>query len=227
MRREIGPATLILGDARELTLSADGVLTDPPYGIAYRVNARPPRGFLKGRAVTETATAAVASIAGDDEPFNPTPWLQFGSCAFFGAQHFSDRLPSGRWYVWDKRRDSRPDDHSDGDLVWLSGDHKAPLRIHRQKWRGIVREGEENCAFSPKLHPNQKPVALLSVLIRELGLQPGATLLDPFMGSGSTGVAALRAGLRFVGVEIDPAHFEVAVRRLEAEWAACPAELPL
>lgn len=227
MRLHIGPATLVLGDARELTLAADAVITDPPYGIGYEVNARGARGFLKGADVRELSTAPAPAVAGDDAPFDPTPWLAYGRCAFFGANHFSDQLPTGRWLVWDKRRDSVPDAHSDCELLWLSGDHREASRVHRQKWRGIVREGEENLNYSPKLHQNQKPVALLARVIAALGLVPGEVVLDPFMGSGSTGVAAMRAGLRFVGVEIDPKHFETASRRLEREWTACQAEFAL
>ncbi|MFI5091159.1 MAG: DNA methyltransferase, partial [Terriglobales bacterium] len=137
--------------------------------------------------------------------------------AFFGAQHFSDRLPVGRWLVWDKRRESAQDSHSDCDLVWMTGDSREAMRVHRQKWRGVVREGEENASRSKKLHPNQKPVALMAAIIKRLGLRPGQVVADPFMGSGSTGVAAMRAGLGFIGCEIDKAHFDVASVRLDAE----------
>jgi len=197
---------------------ADAVVTDPPYGIGYRVNARPPRGaMLKG--IEATATAARGQIEGDDKPFDPAPFLAFRGLAFFGANHFARRLPNGgKWIVWDKRGDMRPDDHSDGELIWTNA--SGALRIHRQKWRGVVREGEENCSRSKKLHPNQKPVALLTFIMAALGLAPGQTVMDPYMGSGSTGVAAVRLGLNFIGCEIDSGHFAMASKRLQAESAA-------
>jgi site-specific DNA-methyltransferase (adenine-specific) len=215
---QIGRARLYLGDCRDFRsiCDIDAIITDPPYGIGYKVNERRYSTRYSGLKSTGwTATAAVPAILGDEDLFDPAPWLAKGvPTALFGAQHFSDRLPLGRWLVWDKRRESKPDSHSDADLVWLTGDNRQALRVHRQKWRGIVREGEENASRSRKLHPNQKPVALLTLIIERLGLQPGQTVLDPFMGSGSTGVAALRMGLNFVGCEIDAEHFETARLRL-------------
>ncbi len=179
-------------------LQGDILLSDPPYGIGYKVNARPKdrERARKLKATRETVTVARAQIQGDAQPFDPVPWLLYPKIALFGANYFSSRLPdTGRWIIWDKRRDSAPDDHSDCELIWtnVSGAH----RIHRQKWRGVVREGEENCSRSKKLHPNQKPVALLAFILGQLGA--GMTVCDPYMGSGSTGVAALRAGYNFVG----------------------------
>lgn len=138
----------------------------------------------------------------------------------FGANHF-DGL-RGHWVVWDKRRESRPDNHSDCEMIGTN--IPGADRIHRQKWRGVVREGEENCTNSVKLHPNQKPVALLQYLLEQLGAVPGDMVLDPFMGSGSTGVAALRAEMSFVGVEIDARHFETALDRIHKLYIR---ELPI
>ena len=67
------------------------------------------------------------------------------------------------------------------------------------------------------LHPAQKPLALLTYLI-EKATQPEDTVLDPFMGSGTTGVACVQTGRRFIGIEIDPKYYEIAQRRIaEAE----------
>lgn len=197
-------------------LAAEAIVADPPYGIGYRVNARPPRG-AKLKGIAETATAPVALIHGDDTPFDPRPWLAARKIALFGANHFHARLPvGGKWIVWDKRRELKPNSHSDAELIWTNV--PGADRIHRQLWSGIVREGEENCSRSRKLHPNQKPVALLAFILRQLGVTPGQTIADPFMGSGSTGIAALRAGCRFVGCEIDQRHYATAVARIKAEF---------
>lgn len=218
----IGNALLIRGDCAthaEMLSSAHGILTDPPYGIGYQVNARSNRGI--GLIATKPmAQGITAPIHGDDAPFDPAPWLRFPVAAFFGAQHFSNLLPVGRWLIWDKRRESKPDSHSDGDMIWMTGNSREALRIHRQKWRGVVREGEENCSRSKKLHPNQKPVALLTIILERLGLVSGQTVADPYMGSGSTAVAALRLGLHFIGCEIDPIHFETAKARLITEFGS-------
>lgn len=224
--RTIGAATLILGDCLDhvptLIAQAGILMTDPPYGNGYKVNARPRKCGTGLIAIEATATESKDAIHGDDREFDPRPWLMARRLAFFGANHFAHRLPrADRWVVWDKRGDMKPDDHSDGEMVWIKiGERKQQaLRIHRQKWRGVVREGEENCSRSRKLHPNQKPVALLGYLLDLMGAQSDETVVDPYMGSGSTAVAALRMGCRFVGCEIDPAHYETACRRVAAEIA--------
>jgi site-specific DNA-methyltransferase (adenine-specific) len=222
----VSKAILRLGNSADFTWGGDGLVADPPYGIGYTVNERAMADRGHGlKAMGSTPTQSKKAIAGDDKPFDPRPWLYFRHVAFFGAQHFSDKLPSGRWLVWDKRRESKPDDHSDGDLVWMTGDSRKALRIHRQLWRGVVREGEENCSRSKKLHPNQKPVALIGAIFDLLGLEPGMTVCDPYMGSGSTAVVALRRGLNFIGSEIDPDHFARARARIEAEFGQERIEL--
>lgn len=219
----IGAATLYLADCRSILadLRADALVTDQPYGIDYKVNARGGRGKHTGLVTQiDMTTDFRGAIEGDDEPFDPEPFLAFRKMAFFGANHCAYALPpGGRWIVWDKRRDSKPDDHSDCELIWTNV--PGADRIHRQKWRGIVREGEENISRSRKLHTNQKPVALMTFILEQIGARPGDTILDPFMGSGSTGIAALRMGMRFVGVEKAPEHFETACRRFAAEQVAC------
>lgn len=208
-------ALLHHGDCRDLlpTLPDDCVvITDPPYGIGYEINARSWQNAGLD-ALPPFKMEKRGAIVGDEAPFDPSPLLRFPKVAIFGANHMAG-LPAGKnkWIVWDKRRESKPDDHSDCELIWTNV--QGALRIHRQKWRGIVREGEENCSRSRKLHPNQKPVALLEFILNELRVEPGATILDPYMGSGSTGVAALRRGLRFIGCEIDLEHFHTATHRL-------------
>lgn len=215
----IGGATLFCGDcyeimAREGFPEADALVADPPYGIKYEVNAR----SWQNEGLTALKPWEMEkrpAIHGDDKPFDCAPFVtSFGKVALFGANYMQG-LPRGKWLVWDKRRESNPDDHSDCEFIWLS--KVGADRIHRQKWRGIVREGEENCSRSRKLHPNQKPVALIGRIFDELGVEPDDVVLDPFMGSGSTGVVALRRGHRFIGIEKDTGHFETACRRLLAE----------
>lgn len=213
----IGPCRLLMCDGATVARGEPWVvITDPPYGIDYRVNERPIADRAGLKATASTSTLARAAVVGDDVPFDPRPWLA-ERAAFFGAQHFHSRLPPGRWLVWDKRVTSKSDDHSDADLVWLTGNSREAMRVHRQLWRGVCRAGEENCSRSKKLHPNQKPVALIERIFDMLQVAPGDTVFDPYMGSGSVGVVALRRGVEFVGCEIDEGHYRTAVERLKRE----------
>jgi site-specific DNA-methyltransferase (adenine-specific) len=210
--------TLYQGDWRDWLSkisAADAIVTDQPYGMNYKINARSWNNEgLDGLKPFQMKKRA--GIIGDDKPFDPAPFLTFPKVAFFGANKCAHILPAGgRWIVWDKRCDSTPDDHSDCELIWTNV--PGADRIHRQKWRGIVREGEENTARSRKLHPNQKPVALMTFVLAQIGAKAGDLIVDPFMGSGSTGIAATRMGMQFIGIEIDPKHFETAQARFAAE----------
>lgn len=217
---DLPSCTLYLADCRDVLPELrciDVLVSDPPYGINYQVSERKPRGG-KLDSSKLYGTKKLPAIIGDDRPFDPAHLLAFPKVAIFGANHMEGLPAGGRWIVWDKRRDSAPDDHSDCELIWTN--LPGADRIHRQKWRGIVREGEENTSKARKLHRNQKPVALLDYLLEQLGVEAGATVCDPYMGSGSTGVVAIRRGNPFIGIEVDPAHFRVAVARLRAESSA-------
>jgi len=209
--------TIYHGDAREILPSLrgiDAVVTDPPYGIGYVVNAR--KYSNEGlRGLRPMSVEKGAMISGDDRPFDAGFLLGFAKVAIFGANHYTNLPIGGKWIVWDKRCESEPDDHSDCEFVWTNT--PGSDRIHRQKWRGIVRVGEENLARSRKLHPNQKPVALITFVFSELRVITGETVCDPFMGSGSTGVVAVRNGNRFIGIDIIERNCEVAARRLSRE----------
>jgi site-specific DNA-methyltransferase (adenine-specific) len=168
----------------------------------------------RGATPTELTTA-FRPVAGDDKPFDPAPLLGFKQVILWGANHFCDKLP-GRphWLIWDKREGTTQDDNADCELAWTN--LKGPARIHRQLWRGMCRKGEENIAAgrnSWRLHPTQKPIDLMSWCISQAGMPH--TVIDPYMGSGSTGVAAVRLGLKFIGVEVDEEYFEIACGRIE------------
>lgn len=211
----IGSATLILGDSEEGALTADAhaayrfflFVSDPPYGIDYK------GGPNSKNSISTTGKRFTEKVVGDDRPFNVAPWLQAGFAAYAmtGAQHYADRLPAtGSFHLWDKKGPYKPLDQADGDLVWVS--KKQPLRIFNCVWRGLCRHVEKD---DPIVHPTQKPVSLMEWV---MGLiPPGDTVFDPYMGSGTTGVAALRMGRKFVGWEKVEGHFETACKRLEAE----------
>lgn len=209
----IGNATLYLGDCREIlpTLGrVDAVVTDPPYGINWNPKRKRANGFLKGIRLIDRN---FEPIEGDNKPFDPSELLGLADqIILWGANHYSDKLPSSsRWLLWDKRCGVTPDHQADCEMAWCS--FPGVARIHRQLWRGIAREGSENIAIAgDKLHPNQKPVALMGWAIK---FTTGDIILDPFMGSGTTGVAAVRLGRKFIGIEIEPKYFDIACRRIE------------
>jgi len=80
---------------------------------------------------------------------------------------------------------------------------------------GLTRAGEDGSAASKRKHPSQKPVELMRWCLETARIGLGKVVLDPYMGSGSTGVACLTTGRKFIGIEIDPEYFEIACRRIE------------
>lgn len=204
--------TLLCADARKLSIIADALVTDPPYGMGYV--SRHNDGHRRKQFIRTDGN--FAPIVGDDGPFDPAVWLNFERVCLWGANHYASRLPDSRgWLVWDKLAGKTPSQQSDCELAWTNQD--KPLRIFEHLWRGIMRAGEENVSRSRKLHPNQKPVALMQWCLDQLGVPTGARVYDPFMGSGSTGVACVRTGREFIGVECDPEHFKTAVTRIKKE----------
>jgi site-specific DNA-methyltransferase (adenine-specific)/modification methylase len=203
----IGAATLYLGDCREIlpTLGkVDAVVTDPPYGIDLESRS----GGRASRA--KYAPLKDYRILGDREPFDPALFLGFPSVCLFGGNHFASRLPDARcWLVWDKREGGKPDNQADLEIAWTN--FETPSRIFSYLWRGMVKAGELD---QIRVHPMQKPVALMEWVIKYIPA-PAETILDPFMGSGTTGVAAIKMGRRFIGIEIEPKYFDIACRRIE------------
>ena len=192
----IGDATLYLGDCREVlpTLGAvDAVITDPPYGIGF------------GAKHTKwSANRGVALGEWDNE----TPDISFlldltPDAIIWGGERFA--LPvRRRWLTWVKP-DAAPT-FASTEYAWTSRD--APARHFVYAVGAVNQERVE--------HPTQKPVALMEWC---LGFLPSAaSILDPFMGSGTTGVACARLGRKFIGVEIEPRYFDIACRRIEAEY---------
>lgn len=206
-----GSVQLYLADCLDVlpTLEAgsvDAVLADPPYGIAYDASQSSQRGINP-----------FEMIDGDDQPFDPSPFLQYPDVFLWGVNNYCQAIPSqkGQWYFWDKvTRNSLQVRIGEGEFAW----HKLGTkpRAFRHLWSGAYRASEN---LEPSQHPNQKPVALLEWC---LGFIKGDTILDPFMGSGTTGVACVRLGRKFIGIEKEPKYFEIAVKRIEAELNRAP-----
>ena len=232
-RREvIGNATLYLGDCYDLDcpeICADAIITDPPYGQKQNTNVGGKGGSraysihdkrrktAAGIHSTGIATRFPDGIVGDGRPFDPDPWLVNSSIPviFWGAHKFYDRLPhGGGWLLWDKVQTGKIRDQGDGEAAWINRDR--PMRIFRLLWDGVCVGSEarhEVTAGQRRVHPTQKPEALMRWCITQAG--PAETIFDPYMGAGSTGVAAIQLGRKFVGIEIVPEYFDIACERIE------------
>ena len=181
------------------------ILSDPPYGCNNDPDyTRFTGGMHDGRDFGEP-------IHGDDQPFDPKPWLDFPEVVLWGYQYFAERLPVGTVLVWNKRRDNQLGTFlSDCELAWQKGGKGVYLFNH--VWAGFDRQSERG----KTLHPNQKPVALWHWVFSRLELPKDWTIFDGYMGSGSCGVAAVEAGYGYIGCEIDPGYFGVAQGRIYA-----------
>ena len=185
----------------------DAVITDPPYGIGY-VHAGG-----KTRGVAGPSVHAGIAIVGDSGPFDPTHMLDFDNAIIWGADHFAQCLPVGRWLIWDKRCGVTPErDQADCEIAWHS--RAGVSRVFRHVWDGMIRDSEKG---QQRTHPTQKPIAVMRWCIEQAG-RP-AIVLDPFMGSGTTGVACAQLGRKFIGIEIEPRYFDIACRRIEQAYA--------
>lgn len=217
MRTEIiGAATLYLGDCREVlpTLCGiDAVVTDPPYGIGHISNLT---NHVSDKDVKGRASWAGRRIAGDTDTSCRdmiVEWLGDRPGAFCGTWKVAPPVTARAAIVWDKG------------AIFGMGDLSLPWKpswemifVVGHGWRGFRDEGVlrgsvvTSWESRGRVHPHQKPVWLMGRFIEKL---PHARLiLDPFMGSGTTGVACISLGRRFIGIEIEPRYFDIACRRI-------------
>jgi site-specific DNA-methyltransferase (adenine-specific)/modification methylase len=189
----IGNADLWLGDCREIlpTLpKVDAVVTDPPYGIGFA--AQPTTGQRK---------AGMKPQSWDDAtlPDVVLALPEIAPCVIWGGNYYALAQSRG-WLSWLKP--DAPPSMGQFELAWLSADRTA-----RQISCSIGETNAERVG-----HPTQKP---LRVMEWSLGFVPDGLTLDPFMGSGTTGVACMNLGRKFIGIEIEPKYFGIACRRIE------------
>jgi DNA modification methylase len=205
---EIGCCTLYGADCLEVMSilpDFDAVVSDPPYGMDW--NGKVTRG-KNGTGKAGKTRSHGKTIMHDKAPFDPTPWAAFEKVVLWGYLHFAERLPKGSVLVWLKRYDEGFGSFlSDADLAWMKGGHGVYCK------RDVSLQGESK----DRLHPTQKPVPLMAWCLDMIKVPEGGTVVDPYMGSGTTGVACIRTGRKFVGIEKDPEHFANACKRLEEE----------
>lgn len=218
-RREIiGDAELWLADCAEMLPSLDrgcSVVTDNPYGMDWNTDStRFSGGLAENNRHRGQGRDDWGDIGGDAEPFDPAPWLEFRDTVLWGANHFFQRLPVGRVLLWIKKPTHLLGTFlSDFEVGWATGGHGC--FAHYRQFPPPSRAAENDGRAVG--HPTQKPVSLMTWCIAEFARGPQA-VLDPYMGSGTTGVAAMRLGRRFVGIEREPAYFDVACRRIEEAY---------
>ena len=203
-----GRVTLYLGDCESILekLKADAVITDPPYGIKrdkgiggggydstgrWKRKARQYEGGWDTKAPSAELLKMVIAAA-------PVAVLWGGNFLQLGR--------GGKWLVWNKEQ-VMPS-YSDAELAWTNADGESVklYTLHCNKAR-----------LEMGLHPTQKPVQLMAWSMDQAKVAGNATVLDPFMGSGSTAIACIRTGRRFIGIERDPAHYATALERIRRE----------
>jgi len=209
----IGGQRLILGNCLEVMPQlgvVDAVVTDPPYGIGYSPGCGGGGIRRKDGSRYEKRFTGKDLVIGDDKPFDPSPILAIGvPTIMWGGNHFASRLPDSKsWLIWDKRRGTSTNDFADAEMAWTN--LQTPARCLPHLWNGMLRDSERGV---PRVHATQKPIVVMKWC---LSFIPDAkTILDPFMGSGTTLVACQRTGRAGIGIEIDPVYFETACQRVD------------
>lgn len=216
----IGDCTLYLGDCLEVMPAlgpVDAVVTDPPYGIGAANGANSGGTDASGRYKRRPRQYAGEwdSSRAPDEAIRMLVGIA-DRHIIWGGNFFSDILPvGGKWLIWDKLN-SMPT-FSDGELAWTSIPGASVKKFSRcASGLAANRDG--------RVHPTQKPVALMDWC---LGFLPARhTFLDPFAGSGTTGVACVNMGRRFIGIERDPDYFQIMCDRIAEAYRQPRLDLP-
>jgi site-specific DNA-methyltransferase (adenine-specific) len=197
----IGDAVLYLGDCLEVmpTLGkVDACVTDPPYGIADKWVGGFGNGWGNARA------QSVLRNKWDKEPlgdFEIKQILKKANIQIIWGGNYFPLPPSRCWFVWNKPE--RGFSLAEAEIAWTNLDR-------------VIRVCDCNRSDTDRKHPTQKPLKLMSWCLEQI---PDAqTILDPFMGSGTTGVAAVKLGRKFIGIELDEGYFDIACKRIEEAY---------
>jgi site-specific DNA-methyltransferase (adenine-specific) len=212
---------LMQGDCLEIMAeiedgSVDLVLTDPPYGMSFQSNRRVARDKF-AKIANDTSLDWLDAFFAECDRVMRADTAIYCFCSWHHVdvfkQTFERRFTLKNVLVWNKNN------HGSGDLTGAYAPrHEFVLFGH--KGRSLLREKRVPDVFDfPKIpssklvHPTEKNIDMLEVFVRNSS-DAGDTVLDPFMGSGTTGVAAMQAGRRFIGIEMDAGYFDIAERRI-------------
>lgn len=191
--------------------SFDLIVTDPPYGIniikKYKLSIGG-NGNIKGSKIYKSRE--YLPIIGDDQKVDLNFCFDISqNQIIFGGNYFNLPISKG-WIVWDKKKKNDwNDDFSDGELIWTS--FERPLKIFRWLYMGCFQDGKKEI----RVHPTQKPVELMIWILKNYS-KDSDIILDPFMGSGSTLIAAKKLGRKAIGIELSENYCEIAVKRLQS-----------
>jgi len=223
MKVEIGNATLYLGDCMDIlpTLDkVDAVITDPPYGESTHSNAKSNRGSGQGNKAIDFASMTanqleqVLVVCGQ----KCSRWL-ISTMEWRHIAKFDIEPPNGweliRFGVWVKTN-PMPQISADRPAQgWEGIAYMHSTNGNKKRWNGGGQHGNYVGALvTDGLHPTGKPIPLFSQFVDKF-TDRGEIVLDPFMGSGTTGVAAVQMGRKFIGIEREPKYFEIACKRIE------------
>lgn len=214
----IGDATLYCGDNREILPALgrfDALVTDPPYGIGEAAGKNKNRGGFNAMRGKSFKPRDYGSEEWDNQ--SDPDGVSFARSIsdwqiIFGGNYY-ELPPTPCWLVWDKINNGN---FADCELAWTN--LKGAVRRINWLWDGFRQQVAEN-----RVHPTQKPLGVMTWCIERL---PSSveTILDPYAGSGTTGVAAIRMGKKFTGIERLPKYFDIMCRRIEEAYRQ-PADL--
>lgn len=192
-------------------------IADPPYGIAADARLQNRAGKRHGNASAvsrDYGTAASWDLQAPAQEVFDEIFRVSRHQVIFGANHFISRMPydASCWLVWDK--DNGNNGYADCELAWTS--FPSAVRKYRYTWHGMIQEDMKN--KEQRIHPTQKPIALyrwiIATYLPKIG---GGKIFDPFLGSGSSRLAAYSLGYDFCGCELDKRYFEMQQERFERE----------
>lgn len=188
--------TLHLGDAYEIVPTLTGisaVITDPPYGLGSKLNG-----------------GSWGNVTAWDDLVDLRFLLDIAPIVCIWGGNYQTLPASRGWLVWHKP--DAPPSMASVELAWTNQDMNSRMISHTIAATNAERVG----------HPTQKPLRVMKWCLQMLGIPSGATVVDPYMGSGSTGVACLQTGRNFIGVEKKVEYFAIAQRRIEDAAAQLP-----
>lgn len=218
---QLGDHRLLCGDSTKAEdvarLGSKGALlyADPPYGMNLDADYSTMVGIGRGKRYDD--------VIGDAEPYDPAPMLGLfdtDEVILWGADYYAERITdrvAGSWFVWDKMGADGPNDNYDKmfgsnfELAWSRRRHKRALV--RVLWKGIFGLSGEDT--KKRVHPTQKPTELARWFIDQFS-DKGDVVIDPYLGSGTTLIAAEQSGRRCHALEIDPRYVQVAIERWQA-----------
>jgi len=197
----IGDATLYLGDCREIqpTLGkVDAVVTDPPYGMTFQSNYRIDRYNPIENDDSDELLLWSCDLAVEHSKYIFCRW---DNLTFVPKPNSFVTWVKNNWSMGDLEHEHAR--QTEGCLFYRGPGHFFP----KKRPTDAVEVPRTGNGF----HPTEKPIELMTVVVE----WTAGLVLDPFMGSGTTGVACARLGRKFIGIEIDPGYFDIACRRIE------------